>query len=435
MTPSPVFRPSEDPPSARAARDAKSVRCQALPAYCGAVSIRLLHTADWHVGKTLRGRSRQAEHDAVLEELVALADHQAVDVVVIAGDLFDGAAPSPEAERTVYRALLGLAGTSRHVIVVAGNHDNPRRLAALRPLLALGRIHMATEVWRPEAGGVIDLELPGGRMSVALLPWLSARYVVRAADLLSRDADQHQQSYAARVGQIVRALCGAFSPGSVNVLVGHLHALGGLAGGGERSAHTVMEYAVPATVFPPQLHYVALGHLHRTQQVFAPVPVHYPGSLLQLDFGEDTADKATLIVDLSPGTPARVQAHTLHSGRRLRTVTGTLGSLALTEAASSAQAPTDWLRVVLEEPTRAGLAEEVRDLLGDGVLDVTVLQPKTTADQSQNRPARLGRSPHELFAEYLTDRNVVDPRVEALFAELLEVAGNSSADLGADDAA
>lgn len=383
--------------------------------YLWRVTLRLLHTADWHVGKTLRGRSRQDEHDAVLAELVDLADQREVHLVVVAGDLFDVGAPPPEAERAVYRTLLALAGKDRHVVVVAGNHDNPRRLAALRPLLALGRIHVATEALPAQQGGVLQLEVAGQRADIVILPWLSQRYVVHAAELMAREAGEHNQAYQARVGQILAALCAGLRSDTINLAVGHLHALGGASGGGERSAHTVMDYAVPATVFPPALQYVALGHLHRRQRVDGPVPVHYPGSPLQLDFGETAFARMALLVELEPGVPARVEEAELRSGRRLSTLRGTLAELAQNRGHEA-----DWLRVIVEEPQRAGLADEVRALLGDGVLDVQIRSGDSPADHSV--ATRLGRSPEDLFADYLSDRGVADPRLQLLFNELLESA-------------
>ena len=93
--------------------------------------MRFLHTGDWHVGKTLRGRSRADEHRAVLAEIAAIAEAEQVDAVLVAGDLFDSAAPTAETEQIVYHALLALARTGAHVVVVSGNHDNERRLQAV----------------------------------------------------------------------------------------------------------------------------------------------------------------------------------------------------------------------------------------------------------------------------------------------------------------
>ena len=99
--------------------------------------MKILHTADWHVGRTLRGRNRADEHRAVLDEIVAITRDAAVDLVLVAGDQFDRAVPTPESEEIVYDALLRLARTGAQVVVIAGNHDNPRRLTAVRPLLEL----------------------------------------------------------------------------------------------------------------------------------------------------------------------------------------------------------------------------------------------------------------------------------------------------------
>jgi exonuclease SbcD len=96
--------------------------------------MRILHTADWHVGKTIRGLSRADEHRAVLDEIVGLATERSVDLVIVAGDLFDTASPTPEAEQIVYQALLGLRASGAQVVVIAGNHDNPNRLLAVAPL-------------------------------------------------------------------------------------------------------------------------------------------------------------------------------------------------------------------------------------------------------------------------------------------------------------
>jgi exonuclease SbcD len=104
--------------------------------------MRLLHTSDWHVGKSIRGLSRADEHRAVLAEMVAIAVERAVDVFVVAGDLFESSAPSPEAEAIVYEALLSLSARDIQVLVISGNHDNARRFEAIRPILALARVHV-----------------------------------------------------------------------------------------------------------------------------------------------------------------------------------------------------------------------------------------------------------------------------------------------------
>lgn len=394
--------------------------------------MRLLHTSDWHVGKAIRGRSRAVEHQAVLAEVAGIAERESVDMVVVAGDLFDTATPTPEAERIVYRALLDLAAGGRPVVVVAGNHDSAQRLGAVAPLSAASGIHVASAIRPPGDGGVLEVEAGGELAQVALLPFPSQRYVVTADLLLSGDAADAHAAYADRVVRILKMLTGGFRADTVNLVVGHLMVMGGTMGGGERGAHTVFDYWVPATAFPGAAQYVALGHLHRPQQLAGPAPLHYCGSPLQLDFGETANDPQVNVVDVRPGLPADVRAVPLREGRRLRTIRGTLVDvLAAAEAAASSSSSSaedadgddagrrDHLRIVLDEQARAGLADEVRERLPDAV--EVVLAPRE--DDLRRRvadPDRLRRTPHDLFAEYLADRDVDDDRLLALFDDLVD---------------
>lgn len=386
--------------------------------------MRILHTSDWHVGKTIRGRSRAAEHVAVLGEIASIASREAVDLVLVVGDLFDTAAPTPEAERIVYRALLDLAGDGRQVVVVAGNHDNPRRLAAVAPLLDLGGVHVATAIARPEDGGVLEVEAGGQLARIALLPFPSQRYVVTAADLMGVDPSAHAQKYDDRVRRIIGSLTSGFRDDAVNVIAAHLMVAGGVLGGGERSAHTIFDYYVSAAGFPATAHYVALGHLHRAQVIEGPCPIRYCGSPLQMDFGEQADRKAVLLVDAEPGTPVSVREVPLESGCVLATLRGTMAELeALANERASARddaANGEYLRIFVREKARIGLAEEVRELFPTAV-EVKIDSPSAPESVSQ-RVSRRGRSPHELFELYLAEQNLDDPRLLTLFDELLDEA-------------
>ena len=378
--------------------------------------MRLLHTSDWHVGKGIRGRSRAAEHQAVLAELAAVADRESVDVVIVAGDLFDTATPTADSERIVYQALLNLAAGGRPVVVIAGNHDSAGRLAAVAPLSEASGIHVASAIRKPGEGGVIDLPLGAETARIALLPFPSQRYVV-TADLLmaANDAADTHAAYADRVGRILGALTGGFETGTVNIVVAHLMVLGGLIGGGERGAHTVFDYWVPATAFPSSAQYVALGHLHRAQRIDGPAPLHYCGSPLQLDFGETANEPVVSVIDVRPGLPADVRSVPLTAGLRLRTLRGPLAALA--ERAGSVG--DDHLRLVLDEPSRIGLADEARELFPTAV-EVVLAARDEQAATATKAEARLGRTPRDLLSDYLDERDAADPRVVTLFDELVD---------------
>lgn len=391
--------------------------------------MKILHTSDWHVGRTIRGRSRVEEHVAVLAEIAGIAAAEAVDVVLVVGDLFDSAAPTAESEHVVYRALLDLAASGATVIVLAGNHDNARRLQAVEPLLELGRVITRAGFLRPDDGGVIEVESRNGteRALVAVLPFLSQRWVVKADDLMAdgRGAGEHSQSYDGRVRELLAALTDGFGPGTVNLVAAHLTTRGGLMGGGERMAQSIFEYEVNALGFPPNAHYVALGHLHRRQQVPGPGQIHYCGSPLQLDFGETSDIKGVVVVEAHPGMPAKVRDVTLTAGRRLRRVTGTMNDLRAL-AASTDEADDAYLKVVVQEPARVGLADEVRDLFPHCV-DVLVERAEhdRPGASGDGGGARAQRPPEELFAEYLRDQQVEDPILTELFGRLLEEAGGA----------
>ena len=413
--------------------------------------MRLLHTSDWHVGKRIRGHSRADEHRAVLAEIISVAGEESVDLIVVAGDLYETAAPTAESELIVHQALLGLAEIAP-VMAIAGNHDNPRRLAAVEPLMTLGRITMVAEPKPPTAGGAPVITTGDGTpVRVAMLPFVSQRSIVRADQLMVNAGYENAQSYADRMQRVIAALCADFDADHVNLVVAHAFVHGGSLGGGERPAHLVDEYAVSAVDFPATASYVALGHLHRPQQLLGATAIHYCGSPLQLDFGEQDQAKQVNIVDVEPGLPAKVQPVPLRAGRRLRTLTGTVAQLAaiaedlgaerddaggetigLADGAGESGDEVgsqslggelllgdDWLRVRVTEPGRAGLAEEVRRLLGPGVVDVRVEQQHTARASVR----REGRSPRQLFVEYLAEVGVTDSRLEARFAELYEDAG------------
>jgi exonuclease SbcD len=377
--------------------------------------VKVLHTSDWHVGRRIRGRDRSEEHRDVLTELVGLARQHQVDLTLVAGDVFDTASPAPAAEQIVWRALLDLSEVGP-VLVVAGNHDNPARLDAVAPLLERAGV---TVVGAPRAvgeGGVVTLEDLG--VKVAMLPFVSQRAIVKVEDIMGSDPDQHAGQYEERLRRVVAALTAEMGTDTVNLLVSHLTVYGGLAGGGERTAH-IFGYAIPASLFPGHLSYVALGHLHRQQKMPHSSPVWYSGSPLQLDFGEVADQKGALLVKAEPGRPASVEELPLHSGRKLMELTGTLEQV-LARAHETGDA---YVKVVLQESARVGLADEVRDAIPDAV-EVVLDNP---AEGSRSPEPRQALDPTEAFARYLAQKDAADPRVQTLFAELLDEAATGAA--------
>jgi exonuclease SbcD len=374
--------------------------------------MKILHTSDWHVGKVLKGQSRLDEHITVLRQVVDIAQAERPDLVLVAGDLFDTAAPTPDATRVVTRALSALRGSGAEVVAIAGNHDNGPALDALRGWAEAAGVTLRGSVRDRAADHLVEGRTAGGeRWRLVALPFLSQRYAVRATEMFSLSAAEATQTYADHVGRLLHALTETFEGDAVNLVTAHLTVVGGTLGGGERDAHTIQSYAVPATVFPTSAHYVALGHLHRRQAVPGPCPVHYSGAPLPVDFGEEENTPSVTVVDVTATTAARTRDVPVTNATPLRTVRGTLAQLSTVDTAGA------WLRVYVREKPRAGLREAVQDLLPRALevrIDPEVLAEATSTPRAQ----RDGRAPRDLFADYLASKGHADPAVSALFDRL-----------------
>ena len=389
--------------------------------------MKILHTSDWHVGKVLKGRDRHDEHVAVLESIVATARDEDVDLVLVAGDLFETAAPTAKAQGLVVRTLLRLREDGRLVVVIAGNHDNQSLLDAVyRTALGPLGLHILGLPKRPDAGGLLSLRTRSGEaVNVAALPFLSHRYAVRAAEIMAHEFSEHALDYSRRMREIVGLLTAGFTPDAVNLVTTHATLLGGRRGGGEREVQTSLDYELPASIFPASAHYVALGHLHRQQEIPGPCPTYYCGSPLAIDFGEEENSPGALVVTAAPGIRADARPVPIRGGRELRTLRGSLEQV----TAEGERAGEAYLRVILAEPGRAGLGDLIREKLPN-TLEVMLDDEHRPRPGSRDghRRSRVGRSPQELFGDYLLEQNIDDPRLNAMFEELLDDVTGAGAD-------
>lgn len=381
--------------------------------------MRLLHTSDWHVGKVLKGQARLDEQIKALRQIVEVARDERPDLVIVAGDLYDTASPTADATKVVTRALSALKGTGAEVVAIGGNHDNGPALDALRPWADAAGITLRGAVSaNPKDLIVTGRTANGEEWRLVALPFLSQRFAVRASEMFDLTDAEATQTYADHISRLLETLTkAAFTNDSVNLVTTHLTVLGATQGGGEREAHTIMGYAVPVTVFPQSAHFVALGHLHRAQTIPGPCTVHYSGSPLAIDFGETENLPGVSIVDVTKDTAAKVRTVEITAATRLRTIRGTLADLETFPDDGS------WLRVFVREQPRAGLREEVQAML-PRALEVRIdpaMLPETTTDRPTG--TRAGRSPQDLFTEYLTSRGHADEATLALFGTLYEEVG------------
>lgn len=268
--------------------------------------IRLLHTADWHLGQTLMGWSREVEHESALAHLLDVAAARDIDALVVAGDVFETQNPNERAEALFFRTLVELRRRlpAVRILVLAGNHDPAGRIEAPRPLLAELGVHVVGRVRRRDGAFDLDrhllrltprdagsdvhvLALP--HLGPASLPPIDRRSEEPGSPVVRAVRTFHEEAIAA-----ARARVG---DGPL-VVTGHLAVGGGLESeGAERRILIGGEHAVPPDLFPDDLAYVALGHLHRPQTLGSG-RIRYAGSLFPLSASERDYDHGVTLVEI-----------------------------------------------------------------------------------------------------------------------------------------
>lgn len=298
--------------------------------------MRILHTSDWHFGKVLEQINRIEEQRQFVDELYEIAENENIDLVLVAGDIFDTYNPSAAAEELFYEAVDRLNARGRRaVVVIAGNHDNPERLCAASPLaykngiILLGYPGSDAGIYGTEGGGIkiidsgpgwleIGIEGCGHNAVVLTLPYPSES---RLEQVLAREADEEklQQAYSEKIGGIFTRLSEKFRDDTVNLAVGHMFLRGGKQSDSERTIQVGGALTVDPEVLPANAHFIALGHLHRPQRVKdAPCPAYYSGSPLAYSFSEADYCKAVYVIEAFPLQQAAIEEKVLNCGKPLR---------------------------------------------------------------------------------------------------------------------
>ena len=377
--------------------------------------MRILHTSDWHVGRSLHRISRLDETRAALTEISEIAEREQVDAIVVCGDVFENLSPTAEAEDVVYEALERFSIQGLSIVLVTGNHDHPGRWKALTNILRRVNVHVASDFHPADDGGIIEISSRDGRetLQVATVPWVSERRMYGMAELMG-GGESSYQSYAQGMGDAIKNLCEGFDGHKANMLAGHLFISGSIPSGTERPLTMGEIYAVTPNAIPPTVQYAALGHVHRAQDgPGVATPCRYAGSILALDFGDVdrgtqvSPQKTVEIVDVEPGKPAKHRSVILSSGKRLRDIRGTLDELSSLQT----EPEKEWLRVTLTcEGPQPGLSDQVRQMLPNA-LAVQIELP--SPDQVEPTDIR-SKSARELFAAYLAGRYPSEPNLELL---------------------
>jgi exonuclease SbcD len=319
--------------------------------------MRLLHTSDWHLGRNLHREDLLPAQRAFLDHLVATVRAEAVDAVLVAGDVYDRAIPGLGAVELFDRVLRELAGLGVPVVLIAGNHDSARRLGIAARLIEQAGVHLRTEVAR--CGEPVLLADEHGQVAVYGVPYLEPALAgpqLAAAESADPRPGGGAVGHAAVLGAAmrrVRADLATRPAGTRSVLLAHAFVVGGEPSDSERDIAVGGVPSVPASLFDG-IDYTALGHLHGSQVLGE--RLRYSGSPLAYSFSEADHRKSMWLVDLGPAGELTARRIDCPVPRRLARIRGPLDTLLTDPALERHEAA--WVQATITDPHRPERAME-----------------------------------------------------------------------------
>ncbi len=343
--------------------------------------LRIFHTADWHLGHHLHGVSRQLEHQQFLDWLLQELQNKQADVLIVAGDVFDSANPSSSAQSQLYDFLVKAKTRQPNldIVLIGGNHDSASRLDAPSPILNALGVTVVGGLSRDDQGNIdwsrllVPLTNAGGEIKA----WCGAMPFLRNADLPFGEEENDplisgvKTLYAELFTQLQRKV----TKGESLILTGHCYMVNGAVS--ELSERKILggnQHALPVELFPDDIAYVALGHLHLAQRVGANEHIRYSGSPIPLSFDETDYSHQVVQVDIKSDRvvettavkiPRSVDLLRIPNGKDfsvLSDVISQLESLILNDNLLPEQSPMVELRIRLEKP-EPGLRQQIEEVI------------------------------------------------------------------------
>jgi len=380
--------------------------------------MKILHTSDWHLGRTLYGRSRYREFAAFLDWLYLLIEKEGIDALLVAGDVFDTSVPGSRAQELYYGFLNRMARSAvcRHVVITAGNHDSPSFLDAPKALLRSLDVHVMGSPGEDPMSEVVVLRDREGKAEavVCAVPHLRDRDI-RSVDA-GESLEDKNRKLVEGIGRHYREVCtaaeqrrlqeGGFLP---LIAMGHLFTVGGttIEGDGVREIYIGSLAHVSASVFPEGIDYLALGHLHVPQSVAEQEHLRYSGSPIPMGFGEARQQKEVVIVEFTGGQ-RRIGMVPVPCFQQLEQISGSLDDIVSRIYELKASRSSAWLEI---EYTGDDLPGDLRSLLEESVRG-SALEIRRIRN---NRAAALaiGQMSEEESLEELGELDVFQRRLDA----------------------
>lgn len=279
--------------------------------------MKLIHTADWHLGKNIEGYTRLEEQRQFLKDFIKICEDEQADMIIIAGDIYDNYNPSAMAEQLFYDTLKQLSRNGRCMtVVISGNHDNPDRLTASGPLARDHGIVMAgtpNSIITPgiygqheiteSAPGYFHAIINNEEVDMLLVPFPSEKRLNEVYLNETDDETQKAASYGEKMSALFSSLKEHFHKDSIHLIASHLLVMDSIEDGSERSIQLGGSYMVGGDIFPETADYIALGHVHKPQKVPGCPNARYSGSPLPFNIKETSFHKQVISVELRAGSP------------------------------------------------------------------------------------------------------------------------------------
>jgi exonuclease SbcD len=402
--------------------------------------MKILHTGDWHLGKTLEGYSRLEEQEMFLEDFVEIVEENDIDLVIIAGDVYDSFNPSAKAEKLFYDTLKKLsANGERLTLVIAGNHDSPDRLVAAGPLaMDHGIIMMGTPKSVVEQGvygqhsvvdsgeGFIEVEINGEKAVILSVPFPSEK---RLNEVLYTGMDTEREklsSYEERMKLLFDQLKTRYREDTINILVSHLFVMGSEESGSERSIQLGGSYLIGSSILPEEAQYIALGHVHKPQIVpGSKRRARYAGSPIHYNKRETGFAKSLVKIELNSGTDPVIEEIPLKVYKPIEV----WKCDGIDEAIKKCEINKDkecwvYLEIKTEQYIKENQIKELKDLKKD-IISIFPITSENSEEKSQVKSFRE-RSFEEIFKDFYFKQRGTEVELETLEMLMKIVDGEDS---------
>lgn len=355
--------------------------------------MKILHTSDWHLGRTLYGRKRYEEFSAFLDWLTQTIHDEKVDVLLVAGDVFDTSTPSNRAQELYYRFLCRVASSCcRHVVVVAGNHDSPSFLNAPKELLRALNVYVVgsmTEALEDEVFVLCTNDTP--EAIVCAVPYLrdkDIRTVEPGETIDDKNAKlvEGLKTHYAEICAIAEQKRAVFKSAGYEdipiIAMGHLFTAGGktVDGDGVRELYVGSLAHIGVEVFPSAIDYLALGHLHVPQAVGNAEHIRYCGSPIPMGYGEATQIKKVVLIEFSSTTP-KIQELPVPCFQELVRIVGSLDDIHAKLEELKKKESSAWIEIeYIGSDIIGNLREMLNDTMNDSAMEIRRIKNRRIMD-------------------------------------------------------